>query len=212
MADSIKMSLNPSPANLEQIFCMVIFCASDSWRRFVDEFNQFPYQTFKLATCDLPDFCMLWDTFQEKRQTCVTCFDTEFSLALLNAFPHRLESEPDMVRDDVCRQVQLLLQDVCTYCPVSSDQVELRNGQCQLISSGRGSRAVKKPKAAREAQMLYTVVRQHELVKNHVEHEAMPPRKTTASILKRCGMSSKNKFSKVRDSCPSIKNLFWPIT
>ena len=130
----------------------------------------------------------------------------ELSLRLLDAFPE-LHGQPHHVQQSVSAQVKLLLRDLAVHVPLTSDPVEIKNGQVQVSTSRRTSGATKAPAAARETSFLQTFIRDHELVRHWVEEQTLPAKATVSGILKRVGLGGKNQHSKDRQSVPI--NVTW---
>lgn len=188
-----------SRQNLQTVFTMTLIMVSDIWRRFVHEFDTFPYKLFSLlTTTDLEGFVSKWDSWQKLRASCPNCFDAEMGHRILDAFGGNLSSEPFEVQADTFQCVTALLHDVATYAPVSSDPVEVKNGQVQQSTRSGSGGAVKAPLAAKETSFLGTLIRDFELVKHWVEEKTLPAKRTVSGILRRCGQPSSNQHSTVK--------------
>lgn len=182
--------------NLQTIFTMMILIISDTWKRFVHDYSAFPYKLFQLVPANFEQFVRLWDMFQEKLHSCKTCMDDSFTKQLLTSFPRKLAKEPEHVQSSVYRQVQLLLGDISVHGPVTSDAVEVKNGQVQQIASQRGNTKIKTPNASKESSFLQAAIRDYELAKLWVEDETLPSKRTVSGILRMQHASGgSNQFS-----------------
>ena len=187
--DAVRSGLVPTESTVQTTFTMAVMCITDSWRRFVHEHASFLHVLFKLVECDKFEFCCLWDTFHVQLQRCSRCVDCEFSRALLTAFPSNLLKAPMDVSQQVFETVTNILNDLCVFAPISSDQVEVKNGVVQLVASRRGNQAVKAPRSARESSFLRSLLNGYNLVQHYVEEETLPKKRTIAGIIKRSGIT-----------------------
>lgn len=157
-ANAEEAGLDVSSAScLQTALTMAIIIMSDTWRRFVHDYSGYPFKLFSLLEVQhVQQFTLMWDDFQWT--SCNQCLDSEFSQVLLAAFPSEMAKEPQAVQERAFQQVRLLLHDIATYTPLSSDPVEIKNGQVQLSTSRRGNQAVKAPKSSREASFLESLI------------------------------------------------------
>ena len=192
----LEMDFGAAEADLWQVLLTIlVHLMTDTWKRFIFDHQAPQYQMFSLLGLDLPEFVSKWDDFQAAKASCPCCFDSEFSGCLLASFPTCLAEQPPEIQALVQRTVQLLLHDIATHTPVSTDSVEVKNGQVQHTTSRRGNMAVKTPGASRESSFLQTFIRQFELQRLWVETVTLPSKMTVSSILKRCGMMGFNQYS-----------------
>ncbi len=182
--------------NMDTLFVMMLLIITDTWKRFVHDYAAaYPFKLFQLLTDDVEQFVASWDAFQQDKLRCAKCMDAAFSKTLLDAFPAKLGLEGFPLQKSVYHKVQLLLNDIAVFSPLTSDPVEIKNGQVQHSSSRRGNQAVKMPLASKETSFLNSAIRDFELLKHFVEEKTLPARKVTSGILKRVGMFGSNQFS-----------------
>ena len=182
--------------HLQSVFKMILQIISNIWRRFVHDHNVGKFKMFSLIETSLEEFVMLWDALQIENGSCCHCFDTTFSKRVLNIYPGQLAESPRELQQAIQKEVTILLSDLVTHCPISSDPVEVKNGQVQNISCRRGNQAIKTPLAAKEASFLQSVIRGYELVKHYIEGETLPSPKSVAGILRQTGVKGRNQYSK----------------
>ena len=162
----LELDLGSSANRLWQVlFTMVIHIVTDTWKRFIHDYSEYQFILFSLLGLSLPDFVSRWDEIQSAKASCPCCFDLEFSSVLLSAFPSVLAERPVEVQKSVHHAVGLLLHDISTHCPVSTDSVEVKNGHVQHIASKRGNMSVKTPAAAKEDTFLKSFIQQFNLQK-----------------------------------------------
>lgn len=115
------------------VACLVIM--GDVWRRFIFERDRFPYKLFALLEANsLWDFLCQYKRMQQQLASCSTCFDVEFSHAVLSFISASAISDLDSVSDEVWAKVKALrefLQDVSIFAPLSADGVECVHGYYQ---------------------------------------------------------------------------------
>ena len=199
-----------SSGTLQTIFSMMILIVSDTWKRFVHDYSACPYKIFELSSVDLKTFVKKWDSFHEEMAFCSACFDDAFSKKLLCGFPSQLATQPEELQKSVQCQVQLLLHDLATHSPVSSDAVEIKNGNVQHIASHRGNMVVKTPVAAKESSFLQSAIRDFELARHWVEERTLPGKATVSGILRMHGASGgSNQYSTGDRSRPVTFTWFW---
>ena len=179
---------------LKTFLALTLHMVSDTWRRFVHDYCVYPFQLFELMDQSLEQFVTLWDGFVAASEQCPQCFDPCFSTRLLGAFGS-LGMKPMALQQQAFAEVSAILQDICAFAPVSSDAVEVKNGQVQSIVSRRGNMAVKGPESSREASFLQSCIRDFELVKHFVEEQTLPPKTSVSGILRMAGTSSSNQHS-----------------
>lgn len=163
---------------------------------------------FSLYGKTLDEFVALWDKFHRAKTFCSECFDEHFSLKLMNLHPGKLSKAPAETQCEVHLAVTTLLQDIATFSPMSSDPVEVKNGQVQSITSRRGNMAVKAPVASRESSFLQAAIRDFELVKHWVEDRTLPSKRTISGIIKRVGVAGTNHHSQEKPSVSCLDHLF----
>lgn len=198
-----EMGLEHS-ASLSTVLTMIIVIISDTWRRFVHDFCSYPWKLFELlGVTDLDTFVAEFEHHQRAKHDCPQCFDAEFSHRLLDAFPEKLSDQPLEIQKSAFNSITLILHDLATYSPISSDAVECKNGQVQAATCRRGfGKGVKAPESAKETSFLQTIVRDYELVKHWIQERTLPPKKTLSGILRRCGLKGSNQFSRPSKPVP----------
>lgn len=193
---------------LQTIFTIFLQIVSDTWRRLVHDHGSFQFKMFSLYGKTLDEFVALWDKFHRAKTFCSECFDEHFSLKLMNLHPGKLSKAPAETQCEVHLAVTTLLQDIATFSPMSSDPVEVKNGQVQSITSRRGNMAVKAPVASRESSFLQAAIRDFELVKHWVEDRTLPSKRTISGIIKRVGVAGMNHHSQEKPSVSCLDHLF----
>ena len=215
--DSCKILANGLDSNrftesidsqLQTLFTMILHLCSDTWKRFVHDFLTFQFRIFSLLGVNLEGFVSIWDEFLAARTACPKCFEQEFCSNLLDIHPALLQTQPQEKQQEVYNYVTTLLSDIATYTPVSSDAVEIKNGQVQTICSRRFRSAVRSPLNAKESSFLMSFIRSFELVKHHVEKATLPSRHTISSILKRVGKKGRNQHSATSSKAKGAPWLF----
>ena len=139
LKEATAMGLQGTQEQLNLIFQMICVSLTDLQRRLVQEFMQPPYTLLALADADFPSFVSGWQQLQQRHKKCKQCVDVEFTSALLNAYPTRMSSELTPEQAPEVEEVQALLRAICTWCPLTSDAVEILHGQMQWCLSRRGS-------------------------------------------------------------------------
>ena len=195
LTEAISMGLEAHPALLNQIFQLVIVCMTDLHRRLVYEFRFPPWSLFGLLDLDTAGFVQAWTTLQAKKTNCSKCLDSDFSAILLSQFLD-LKSKPFQEQDAARREVQGILQDIATWTPLSSDSVEIKNGQTQWSASKRGSQNVKNPRVAAETTLLQSAVKQHAWIQEAVSKDTLPSKAVVSGIQKMVGVGSSNQHTK----------------
>ena len=99
-----------------------------------------------------------------------------FSKVLLSAFPLPLAGQTLEKQQQVYETVVGILRDIAVHTPISSDSVEVKNGQVQHVTSRRGAMAVKAPRAATEVSFLMSTVRGFELQRHCMGSGANAPK------------------------------------
>ena len=184
-------------SHLQILFTMWLLVISDAWRRFVHEMATFPWKVFSLlAAKGLKEFVEKWDELKAAKASCTKCFDLEFTSKILDAFPV-LAGQPADFQGSVFQEVTILLHDIAVQTPLSSDPVEIKNGQVQVsTTSRRTAGAIKAPAATKEMSFLQSFIRDHALIRHWVEERTLPGKRTIAGIFKRVGVRGTNQDSK----------------
>lgn len=198
LSENVRMGLEPSPQRLELLFQLVCACASDVWRRLVQEFNRYPGKVFRLLRCSsLAEFVKEWDGLLETKRLRPCCLDPEFTTALLVPFGPEPLGHQALHKQLILQEeaLEVLLQ-VATYTPVNADGVEVKHGLMQWAVSKRGNVYSKKPRAARETSILQSAIRNHGIVQREVEAITMPRKMVSAAIHRQAGVQSTNQHSR----------------
>ena len=196
----------PIESQLQTLFTMVLHLCSDTWKRFVHDLSTFQFRMFSFVGMTLEEFVSTWDEFQKSRRACPKCFDQEFCQNLLDIHPGLLVEQPRTKQQEVYDCIQLLLGDLATYSPISSDAVEVKNGQVQVVCSRACRTAVKSPLNSKETSFLMSFIRSFELVKHYVEKATLPSKMSISSLLKRIGKKGRNQHS---DRSQPLKKAPW---
>lgn len=195
LLEAIEMGLSPTKSQLSTIFNVVLVTMADLERRFRQAFQVPPFTLFKLCDiCETNDFVQAFSALEAKFRACPACFDFEFSGGLI---PHFSCLEDKSLEDQgaAMQEVQMILEDVATWSPVTSDLVEIKNGQVQWAVSKRGNQNVLGGPSAYETTLLQAAVKQHKWIQDAVALESLPPKKVASGILKMCGTTSTNQYT-----------------
>ena len=193
LEENIAMGLDCHQELLNKVFQLIIMCVTDVHRRFKHDFSYAPLTLFELLQLDTFEFVQGFHSLQAQHHQCDACLDTGFSAKLVTAFPDIMSNTAEE-QAQIKEEIQALLEDVTQWCPLTSDAVELKNGQTQWVASKRGSQNVKNPRVASETTLLQAVVKQHVWSQAAVGLQTMPSKRTSSGILKMSGVkSSKDK-------------------
>ena len=203
------MGVTPEPDLLNKVFHLVIVCVSDIHRRFKSDFAVAPFTLFDLLDVDTDEFVERWSSLEDRYAHCPTCLDSDLTGPLLKHFAG-IRSKSAEAQETMRKQVQSLLKDIAEFAPITSDLVELKNGQTQWSVSRRGSTNVKNPRVAAETTLLQSTLKQHEWVLAEVASQTMPSRATASSIQKMVGVRAKEPrvTTQMRPSDLSLMELF----
>ena len=144
---------------------------------------------------DLPEFVKEWSRIMTGAHQCESCLDSDFSLLLAKKFGD-IGSKPVSEQQAAHQEVQALLSDICEWAALTSDKVELKNGQVQWAASKRGSQNVKNARSAAETTFLQSAIKQNSWSQQAVGKETLPSKLSSSSILKMSGVSSTNQMTK----------------
>lgn len=195
LLQAMEMGLDPTPDKLTFLFRSVVVCVSDIWRRMVYEFECLPYSCFQWLSLDLNNFVCKWDSLQEKSQKCYTCLDCEFTAEIVAQFPFKLHSKPRHEQERVFLEVKNILSAIAAVCPLSSDSVEIKNGNVQWCVSRRGNQFIKGQVAAIESTLLQSAIKRHSWLQDWAAAETLPSRRVQAGILRQTGVKSSNQYT-----------------
>lgn len=196
LKEATAMGLQGTQEQLNLIFQMICVSLTDLQRRLVQEFMQPPYTLLALADADFPSFVSGWQQLQQRHKKCKQCVDVEFTAALLNAYRTRMSSELTPEQAPEVEEVQALLRAICTWCPLTSDAVEILHGQMQWCLSRRGSTYVKGGRSAVETSLLSMAVKQHKWISDMVASTTMPSKSVSSRIQRMSGTTSSNQHSR----------------
>lgn len=204
--DSIEIGLGGEVDDsfLQQVFNLVIVCCTDTWRRFVDEFDQTPFSLFQLIGLSDDKFIKVWCSLCCKFQACTSCVDDTFTATLLSAFPEEVWQGSAEQKVALKAKIESLLLDIAAWCPMTSDAVEVRNGNIQWLLSRRGNVQLKGVHRAVEESILQCLINRHQWVAHVLECGDLPSKLSASSIRKMSGSKSSNQFTKSlgKDTCP----------
>ena len=189
LKETIQMGLDPRPELLTKVFQLVTICVTDDYRRFKCEFLSSPFTWFSLLSLDTEGFVQSFSTLQTQHCRCNKCTDPDFGRILLEHFSSDIRSSTPREQYAIQSEVCGLLQDIAEWCPLTSDSVELRNGQAQWVISRRGGQSIKAPRAAAEDTILHSAIKQHSWSLESESNQSLPPKTVSSGILKMVGVS-----------------------
>eukprot|EP00438_Fugacium_kawagutii_P035644 Skav208360 [mRNA] locus=scaffold1964:344442:349927:+ [translate_table: standard] len=170
-------------------FQLAVVGITDCWRRLVYDFSSPPFCLFDLISLSTDVFIKRWRNLHDAFSTCSSCFDDAFSGVLLSHFPmSEFDGQTVAQREETVSTIKQLLMDVAIWSPLSSDLVEIKNGQVQWAVSKRGRQCVKGVNNAREQTLLQSCIRQFAAVKHEVNHRTLPSKMKSSGILKMSGV------------------------
>lgn len=195
LAEAVQFGLEVQPAELNRIHSMTVLAITDVFRRFKHEFACPPWSLFNQLGMTPTDFAQAWGELEARWKACSACVDAQFSAVLLTHF-QGLESQPLQIQASACKQLQTILSDIAVWTPVTSDSVELKNGQVQWDVSRRSRQHTKHARSASETTLLNSVAKQYAWVREVVGVETLPAKTVSAGILKMIGTKSSNQNSR----------------
>lgn len=195
LQEAMRMGLEGSQDQSNMFFQMVVSCVTDLNRRLIREFSVVPFSVLALAEADAETFVHEWQKLHQTHSNCSRCVDVEFTAALLEAYPDQF-SVP-LTPHDVAtiKEIQSLCVHICIWAPLTSDAVEILNGQTQWALSRRGSQFVKKGNAAVETSLLGRAVRHYEWLTETVGQATLPNKLRASRIRRQAGTWSSNNAS-----------------
>ena len=196
LQELFDMGFAATPDSLNQIFEAVVFLCSDLYRRLHHDFKNAPFKLFRLSDLNGQAFSSSWTTLEQEAAKCSTCMDEEFSYPLLRQF-EGLSSKSVAEQDSARHEIQMLLNDLATWSPVTSDSVEVKNGQTQWAVSRRGGQNVRNTRTSLELSLVQEAVNQNRWAQRAVSEETLPAKATSAGVLKMAGV----KTVKTEDGC-----------
>ena len=114
-------------------------------------------------------------------EVCKMCRWLFLQSTLLSVFPHDLRELPGQ-QEFVQKEIQSLLLDIATWCPLTSDMCEIKNGQVQWLTSRRGKARVLAARASVELSLLQSAIQTQSWVEHKLHGDSMPSNKSAASI------------------------------
>lgn len=181
---------------LQQVFNLVVLCCTDTWRRFVAEFEGPPFSLFQLIGASNDAFVDEWSRLWDAFSSCSSCVDDTFTSTLLALFPKELCQGSPSQKEGFQQKVERLLLDIAGWCPLTSDSCEIRNGNTQWLVSRRGKTQLKGQQASVEESILQSLINTYHWIDHAVQHDTLPSKQTTSSIKKMSGSKSSNQFTK----------------
>jgi hypothetical protein len=105
------------------------------------------------------------------------------------------------------RYISDFLGSTATFCPLTSELVELKHGHVQELLHRFRSRR-KAPTTAAERSFIFSVVREYEIVKEALRRRAMPSKTTIGKMVSKVGVSDpsfKGRWADTRSTAERIK-------
>ena len=196
LAEAIDFGLDGSSSFLQKAFDLVVVCCTDTWRRLVFEFEGLPWSLFSIVGMGTEEFVAFWSELVSAHARCAKCADDYFTSTLLSVFPHDLRELPGQ-QEFVQKEIQSLLLDIATWCPLTSDMCEIKNGQVQWLTSRRGKARVLAARASVELSLLQSAIQTQSWVEHKLHGDSMPSNKSAASILQMSGTKSTNQYTEI---------------
>ena len=194
LEEAVDMGLQNDPKTLSKIFSLALICISDVFRRFVLEFTLPPWSLFQFVDFCMPEFLTSWADLEGKFQKCRFCVDSQMTATLLRKFPD-LGLQTLQSQEQAKCEIQGILGDISEFAAITSDVVELKNGQTQWSVSKRGRQHVLNPRSAAENTLLQSAVKQHAWVTDIVSSKTLPTKRVSSGIYKMAGVSSTNQHT-----------------
>ena len=185
------MGFEPSTESLNRMFRSFAVLCTDLHRRFKQEFRQPPFTLFEICDLNTADFVAAWTALEAQAAMCSSskCVDREITRVLLKQFSG-LQSKPLEEQQAQQAEIQELLRDISTWSPLTSDTVELKNGQVQWVVSKRASQNVRSTSVAKELSLLTAAVTQNQWAQSAIGVQTMPAKATSAGVLKMAGVKA----------------------
>lgn len=193
--EAIEMGLDGTQQQLNLIFQMAVSCMSDLYRRLVQEYQMDPFTLLCLADVEPKTFASGWNVLRSRFLRCNSCVDIEFTAGFLLRYEREFSIPPTHDELQIINEIQETLLDVCTWAPLTSDQVEILNGQLQWALSRRGSQYVKQERAAVETSLLSSAVKQHSWLQHVIGDSILPSKKVASGIRRLSGTKSSNQYT-----------------
>lgn len=161
--------------------------------------KHFPWVLFRLLSCDLCQWNGEISRLKNCHASCSRCMDVEFSTIVLDF----AKKESDFAR------LRFLLEDISTFCPLSTDLVECLHGYSQrLLHRWRGAKP--SDPVAQERQAWSLILRSYaklrELMWDRYGDKAMTRR------IHHFGHHGRNQYSKSCVESVALKQLKQPVS
>ena len=131
LKEAEEMGLAPDGSLLNTAFAMALVCMADIHRRLKMEFRVPPFTLFHWMDLTTDDFVRSFSQLEAKFRSCPHCLDLALSSALMKEFAGLENQSLESQRSAHC-EISALLKDISTFSAITSDLVELKNGQVQL--------------------------------------------------------------------------------
>ena len=191
LASLCQSVLESNPGLPKTCFQLLIFGMSDTWRRMCFATSSFPHKMFKLLDCNAAGFVAKWGEFRQTLLACSECVDASFSAPLLKSVDFEGLTAEDTA--STVEDLQRLLNDLATFCPLATDLVENQHGQQQsALTKFRGK--CRTPKIAAELSLLHSVKMEHAKLKSIVDEAALPTHMRCAQMLRNLGRKKGKKL------------------
>ena len=181
----VCQSVNEQDAELPRTcFQLILFGASDCWRRMCFSVRGFPFAMFSLVDLDVPEFIEKWTAFRQSLHRCHGCVDAGFTKPLLETVDFSALDEAASVSQ--VRDLQQFLASVASFCPLGTDSVENVHGQQQsMLHCFRGKS--KGEGAAAEVSVLSSLKTEHAFLTSIVQNKSLPTRRVVAQMVRNLG-------------------------
>ena len=166
--DHLRKGLGPSQSRAKEVFSNVLFGMGDCWRRLVHEVDCYPWKLFEICPMTESQFAVRFSELEEQLRKCPSCLDVELTLGLLKS-----AKRPGESMSSLYVQWVLLLLDMATFTPLSTDSVEVLHGQLQNVIKkfrGRGKLA----RACCERSVFHSLVSEHMRTLEKLKLETLP--------------------------------------
>ena len=130
--------------------------------------------------------CQAWQGMTTRLLQCQKCFDTSFVTPLLQS---------PLPQD----RVQQILVDIAEVTPLSSDSVEVKNGNIQLAAGCRCPHDIQSQKSGKENGLLMSIRKHWNPCREAVEEVTLPSKRTSSHIRQQVGTTSIGKYTKAED-------------
>ena len=194
--ESVGMGLDGTQSQLNLIFQLVVSCMTDLHRRMVQEFMVPPFTVLRLADADPATFATVWNNIRQRFLDCECCVDAEFTTPILRKYSCNFSIPPTQTDIEKITEIQEFLVEISIWSPLTSDAVEIVNGQIQwaLSRRGKGTRLLQR-RSAVEISILSRAVKQHAWVQQQAGDKTLPSKAVASGIRRLSGIRSCNQHS-----------------